>query len=65
VVHKAYDRARKAPLVAGPFGGVPFLLKDLLASDAGMPCSHGSRFFRNTVLDHDSELSRGRSAPAW
>ena len=58
VVHQAVDRAREAasrPL-SGPFAGVPFLLKDLLAAEAGVPTSHGSRFFHGTVLDHDSEL---------
>ena len=58
VVHQALDRAREAasrPL-SGPFAGVPFLLKDLLAAEAGVPTSHGSRFFHGTVLDHDSEL---------
>jgi amidase len=35
---------------------VPFLLKDLLATEAGVPTSHGCRFFRDAVVDHDSEL---------
>jgi amidase len=59
VVQKRYDRARAAaegPLPEGPFTGVPFLLKDLFATEAGVPTSHGCRFFRDTVVDHDSEL---------
>ncbi len=42
----------------GPFRGVPFLLKDLLASYTGVPMTSGSRFLRNYVPDHDSELVR-------
>src|ERR1700730_17774846 len=58
-VQKSYERARTAaegPLPEGPFTGVPFLLKDLLVTEAGVPTSHGSRFFRDAVVDHDSEL---------
>ena len=43
-----YDLARTAiagGLPAGPFTGVPFLLKDLTASIAGIPMTRGSRFF--------------------
>jgi amidase len=46
-----YDLARKAiaqGLPDGPFGGVPFLLKDLTASLAGVPMTRGSRFFADT-----------------
>ncbi len=59
VVHRMYDEARKAakgPLPKGPFAGVPFLLKDLLAACAGAPLTSGSRAFRDYVPDHDSEL---------
>ncbi len=41
---------------AAPFRGVPFLLKDLHAYDAGAPVSFGSRLFKGFVPDHDSEL---------
>jgi amidase len=44
------------PIPGGPFAGVPFLLKDLLVTEAGFPTSHGSRFFKDAVVDHDSEL---------
>lgn len=59
VVQKRYERARtvaEGSLPDGPFSGVPFLLKDLLATEAGVPTSHGCRFFRDTVVDHDSEI---------
>lgn len=61
VVYKLYDQARRAaqkPLPAGPFQGVPFLLKDLLSALAGVPMSSGSRFLRNFVPPQDSELVR-------
>jgi Asp-tRNA(Asn)/Glu-tRNA(Gln) amidotransferase A subunit family amidase len=46
-----YDLARRAiaaGLPAGPFTGVPFLMKDLTASIAGVPMTRGSRFFAGT-----------------
>lgn len=46
-----YDYARKAiaqGLPDGPFTGVPFLIKDLTASIAGVPMTRGSRFFADT-----------------
>ncbi|MFQ5343931.1 MAG: amidase, partial [Anaerolineae bacterium] len=61
VIHTMYDQARAAVergLPDGPFTGVPFLLKDLLVAYAGQPLSAGSRFFRDFVPDHDSELVR-------
>ena len=51
VVLKLYDYARRAiadGLPEGPFTGVPFLLKDLTASLAGVPMTRGSRFFADT-----------------
>jgi amidase len=46
-----YDRARATVargLPPGPFAGVPFLMKDLTASVAGVPMTRGSRFFADT-----------------
>ncbi len=40
----------------GPFRGVPFLLKDLLAAYAGVPFTSGCRALRNYIPDRDSEL---------
>ncbi len=48
VVMKLYDHGRAAiaaGLPEGPFRGVPFLLKDLTASLAGVRTTRGSRFF--------------------
>lgn len=59
VVHKMYEKGREAAaadLPDGPFKGVPFLLKNLLATYAGAPLSNGSRFFKDFVPDHDSEI---------
>ncbi|MCC7272022.1 MAG: amidase [Alphaproteobacteria bacterium] len=54
-----YEEARRvarAPLPAGPFAGVPFLLKDLHALYAGFPTTNGSRFWVGNVADHDSTI---------
>ncbi|RJP66964.1 MAG: amidase [Candidatus Abyssobacteria bacterium SURF_17] len=59
VVTPLYDEARKiaaAKLPNGPFKGVPFLLKDLGAANAGVRQTLGSVFARDYVPDHDSEL---------
>jgi amidase len=59
VICRMYDHARKGadgPLPDGPFRGVPFLMKDILMAYAGVPLTNGSRFFRDYVPDHDSEL---------
>lgn len=59
VITPMFDEARAAAngkLPEGPFTGVPFLLKDLLASYAGVRMASGSAFLRNYVPDHDSEL---------
>jgi amidase len=61
VVQPIYERARARAAsgrVQGPFGGVPFLIKDLLTLDAGVPARMGSRFHWDFVPDHDSELVR-------
>lgn len=59
VVTKMYDQATAAiaaGLPAGPFCGVPFMLKDLGVLYAGVRTSNGSRIFADFVPDHDSTL---------
>jgi amidase len=59
VVTPMYEEARtiaKGKLPDGPFTGVPFLLKDLLASYKGVRLASGSVSQRDFVPDHDSEL---------
>jgi amidase len=59
VISKLYDRARAAArseLPAGPFTGVPFLLKDILAAYAGVPMSAGSRFYGQWAPPASSRL---------
>lgn len=59
VVRTMYDEAEAtlaAGIPQGPFHGVPFLLKDLRAAYAGVPTTSGSRFLRDAVAPHDSEL---------
>ena len=59
VITPMYDLARgqaTGKLPEGPFRGVPFLLKDILASYAGVRMAMGSKLLQNFVPDHDSEL---------
>ena len=50
VTMKLYDHGRHAiaGLSDGPFGGVPFLMKDLTSPIAGVRMTRGSRFFADT-----------------
>ncbi|HKI99887.1 MAG TPA: amidase [bacterium] len=59
VIAPLYERARgkAAGLLSGPFAGVPFLLKDLLAELAGTPLNEGTAFLDGYVSPHDSELA--------
>jgi Asp-tRNA(Asn)/Glu-tRNA(Gln) amidotransferase A subunit family amidase len=59
VVLPMQDEARaalRAGLPQSPLRGVPFLLKDLHSLYAGSRTTHGSRFFRDFVADHDTEI---------
>jgi amidase len=59
VVTPMFDQARKkarGPLPDGPFTGVPFLLKDLLAAYRGVRLTAGSKALTGFVPNHDSEL---------
>jgi amidase len=59
VVHKNYERARRqaaSELPDGPFRGVPFLLKDLGAEDAGEPCTASTAALLSWCPDRDAEL---------
>ena len=60
VITPMFDEARsaaQAELPEGPFAGVPFLLKDLLAAYAGVPMSSGSQFLKEFTPPRDSELT--------
>ena len=58
VVWKLYDSARRtaAAELSGPFAGVPFFIKDLMAPIAGVPMSQGNRCLRNLPRDRDAEI---------
>jgi amidase len=59
VVHKMYDWAlaqADGPLADGPFAGVPFLLKDLIAQYTGEPTTGSSRFLQFHVAEHDTTM---------
>lgn len=62
VITPMYDLAREVTsgtLPEGPFTGVPFLLKDLMAEYAGVRVCEGSAFLLERYIpDHDSELTR-------
>ena len=61
VVHQMFDRAlgeADGNIPDGPFRGVPFLLKDLVAWSEGEPVSCGSRLFKGWLPPFDSEMTR-------
>jgi amidase len=55
----ALAQATNPALPAGPFRGVPFLMKDYLCHAAGDPYFEGTRFLRdrNWRADHDTHLA--------
>ncbi|MEO7129056.1 MAG: amidase [Rhodoferax sp.] len=59
VVTPLYEQARAAVdagLPAGPFEGVPFLVKELVASVAGAPTTSASRLYEHNMPVADSEV---------
>jgi amidase len=61
VITPLYEEARaraSAPLPEGPFTGVPFLLKDVIATYAGARMTAGSAFLAGYVPKRDSTLVR-------
>jgi amidase len=59
IVTPMYEEARRlasGPIPEGPFAGVPFVLKDLMAEYAGVRYTEGSAFLGEFVSDHDQEL---------
>lgn len=60
IVFETFESARAAAAApsAGPFAGVPFLLKDMSASLAGAPMSCGNRVLAKIGMDHDDEIVR-------
>jgi hypothetical protein len=67
IVTRLYDEARAAiaaGLPAGPFTGVPYLLKDLGVLYTGAPTNSGSKFWDGFVADHDSEILAKPTRPS-
>lgn len=59
MAYKTYEQAlekARGPIPDGIFAGVPFLLKDLLLSYAGVPTSWGSDFYKNEIPQADSYI---------
>jgi Asp-tRNA(Asn)/Glu-tRNA(Gln) amidotransferase A subunit family amidase len=57
IVHKQYEKARRAVaagLPEGPLKGVPFLIKDLGFFETDEPATFGSRLFNDFVADHET-----------
>jgi len=57
IVHKQYERARRAiaaPPSEGPLKGVPYLIKDLGFFETGEPATFGSSLYKDFIADHDT-----------
>ncbi len=50
--------ARAAETLAGPFAGVPFLVKDLIQEYAGFPTTSGSRALANDVAEEHALVTQ-------
>lgn len=60
VTLRLFDQARATlsqGVPDGPFGGVPFLIKDIYCHVKDTVTSNGARVFRDNLIDHDSELT--------
>lgn len=61
VICKLYDLGRTTAKTVdrtAPLAGVPFLLKELATSWAGVPATNSSRYLKDQVAQSDSELVR-------
>ena len=58
-VVELFDGADYDPkAMSGPFGGVPFLIKDLVLHTKDRRCEMGSRLAEGVVIPHDTDLMR-------
>lgn len=58
VVIPTFDYARQSSTKEGPFAGVPFLLKNVGSTCAGIPLDLGLACLRDQVWDADTEMVR-------
>ncbi|MGO4841917.1 amidase family protein, partial [Rhizobiaceae sp. 2RAB30] len=61
IVTPLYDQARQAveaPLLDGPFTGVPYVFKELVVSVAGTATSSASRLLAGNMAAGESEIVR-------
>ncbi|HEU4533612.1 MAG TPA: amidase family protein, partial [Polyangiaceae bacterium] len=56
VLREGAEGEAAACSTAGPFAGVPFLIKELVLHAAGVPVGMGSRLACDLTMPHDSEL---------
>jgi amidase len=68
VIFELFDRARaeaRGKLPAGPFRGVPFLLKDLMCELAGTPFAEGTEYSGDYVSTTTQELAARYAAAGF